>query len=104
MGHLHSQSLSQANYKRMTLISKVSQFEIVPVPEMRGEVLLARQFYPHCSLTVLCELNAYIKKWISICDVDVVLHMIASYQRITVPSAALKRSCQCLFVQCDVKL
>lgn len=32
MGHRHFESLSQANYKRMTLISKVSQFEIAPVP------------------------------------------------------------------------
>lgn len=32
MGHHHFESLSQANYKRMTLISKVSQFEIAPVP------------------------------------------------------------------------
>lgn len=32
MGHLHFESLSEANYKRMTLISKVSQFEITSVP------------------------------------------------------------------------
>lgn len=32
MGHPHFESLSLANYKRMTLISKVSQFGITPVP------------------------------------------------------------------------
>ena len=32
MGHLHFERLLQANYKRMTLISKVSQFEITAVP------------------------------------------------------------------------
>lgn len=33
MGHLHFESWLLANYKRMTLISQVSQFEITPEPD-----------------------------------------------------------------------
>lgn len=35
MGRLHFESLSPANYKRMTLISEVSQFGITPVPFLK---------------------------------------------------------------------
>lgn len=46
MGHLHFEVLSQANYTRMTLISKVSPFEITPVPVWNeGEVPLVEQFH-----------------------------------------------------------
>lgn len=35
MGRLHFESFSEANYKWMTLISKVSQFEITSVPVLK---------------------------------------------------------------------
>lgn len=37
MGQFQFESLSQANYKRMTLISKVSSFEMIPVPVWNEE-------------------------------------------------------------------
>lgn len=107
MGHLHFESLSQANYKRMTLISKVSPFEITPVPvwnEGGGAVGVAvstlflnntpQASHLHQEMEQVPSVMSRMNKQM------IISHVTASYQRIAKCYPLMFG----LFVQYDVKL
>lgn len=89
MGRLHFESLSPANYKRMTLISEVSQFGITPVPFLkhggrccwRGSFHVSPQQYSE-SLT-RSEMEQFPTVVPCMNKQMINSHMIASDQRIT---------------------
>lgn len=89
MGRLHFESLSQANYKRMTLISKVSQFEITPVPvwnEGGGAVGVAVTTLFFNNTPRVLHLHKEMEQFPSVMSrmnkQMIISHMIASHQRI----------------------